>query len=51
MRLLTINLLHGGFVPWFREDRARTAARLALLADELARLRPEVIAVQEALVA
>jgi len=51
MRLLTINLLHGGFLPWFREDRARTAARLTLLADELARLRPDVIAVQEALVA
>jgi endonuclease/exonuclease/phosphatase family metal-dependent hydrolase len=51
MRLLTINLLHGGFLPWVREDRARTAARLALLADALARLRPDVIAVQEALVA
>src|SRR5262249_26492444 len=33
------------------EDRARTAARLALLAAELTRLRPDVIAVQEALVA
>jgi len=51
MRFLTINLLHGGFLPWAREDRARTAARLALLAAELARLRPDVIAVQEALVA
>ena len=51
MRLLTINLLHGGFLPWAREDRARTAARLALLAAELARARPDVIAVQEALVA
>src|SRR5262245_14821534 len=49
MRLLTINLLHGGFLPWVREDRARTAARLALLADELAPRRPGVIAVQEAL--
>jgi endonuclease/exonuclease/phosphatase family metal-dependent hydrolase len=51
MRLLTVNLLHGGYLPWLREDRARTAARLELLAAELARLRPDVIAVQEALVA
>lgn len=51
VKLLTINLLHGGFLPWLREDRARTAARLELLAAELARLQPDVVAVQEALVA
>jgi endonuclease/exonuclease/phosphatase family metal-dependent hydrolase len=51
VRLLTVNLLHGGYLPWLREDRARTAARLELLAAELARLRPDVVAVQEALVA
>jgi endonuclease/exonuclease/phosphatase family metal-dependent hydrolase len=51
MRFLTVNLLHGGFLPWLRENRARTFARLELLAAELARLEPEVVAVQEALVA
>lgn len=51
MRLLTVNLLHGGFVPWLRENHARTVARQELLAAEIARLRPDVVAVQEALVA
>jgi endonuclease/exonuclease/phosphatase family metal-dependent hydrolase len=51
MRLLTINLLHGGFLPGWREDRHRTAARMALLADALADLDPDVVAIQEALVA
>jgi endonuclease/exonuclease/phosphatase family metal-dependent hydrolase len=51
MRLLTINLLHGGFLPGLREDRRRTAARMALLARALAELAPDVVAVQEALVA
>jgi endonuclease/exonuclease/phosphatase family metal-dependent hydrolase len=51
MRLLTINLLHGGFVPGMREETAQTAARLRLLADEMVRLRPDVVTVQEALVA
>lgn len=51
MKLLTLNLLHGGFVPWLREDRARTAARLEMLAGALVELAPDVIAVQEALVA
>jgi endonuclease/exonuclease/phosphatase family metal-dependent hydrolase len=51
MKLLTINLLHGGYLPWLREDRARTAARLRLLEAELRRLAPDAIAVQEALVA
>jgi endonuclease/exonuclease/phosphatase family metal-dependent hydrolase len=51
VKLLTLNLLHGGFLPWFREDRARTAARLEMLAVALGELAPDVIAVQEALVA
>jgi endonuclease/exonuclease/phosphatase family metal-dependent hydrolase len=51
MRLLTINLLHGGFMPGLREETAQTGARLRLLADEIARLRPDVVTVQEALVA
>jgi endonuclease/exonuclease/phosphatase family metal-dependent hydrolase len=51
MRLLTINLLHGGFLPVVRENRRRTAARMALLARALADLDPDVVAVQEALVA
>jgi len=51
VKLLTLNLLHGGFLPWVREDRTRTAARLELLAGALAELGADVIAVQEALVA
>jgi len=51
MRLLTINLLHGGYLPGWREDRRRTAARMALLATALGDLAPDVVAVQEALVA
>ena len=50
MRLLTINLLHGGFLPGWREDRARTHARVSLLAGAIAELAPDAVAVQEVLV-
>lgn len=51
MIVLTITFLHGGFMPGLREEAAQTTARLRLLADEMVRLRPDVVTVQEALVA
>lgn len=48
MRLVTLNLFHGGVPPGLRERPSRIAARLSLVVDELRRLEPDVVAVQEA---
>jgi endonuclease/exonuclease/phosphatase family metal-dependent hydrolase len=47
LRLVTFNLLHGG--PWsgFTGDDQHLEARLAMMIEELAALRPDVVALQE----
>jgi endonuclease/exonuclease/phosphatase family metal-dependent hydrolase len=47
LRLVTFNLLHGG--PWsgFTGDDQHLEARLAMMTEELAALRPDVVALQE----
>lgn len=50
LTVVSHNVLHGG--PWsgFAGDGQRLERRMALIADELASLRPDVIALQEAAV-
>jgi endonuclease/exonuclease/phosphatase family metal-dependent hydrolase len=50
LTVLSHNVLHGG--PWsgFAGDGQRLGRRVALIADELAALRPDVVALQEAAV-
>src|SRR5712691_5891539 len=50
LTVLTHNVLHGG--PWsgFAGDGQRLGRRMDLIADELAALRPDVVALQEAAV-
>src|SRR5437899_12776880 len=50
LTVLTHNVLHGG--PWsgFAGDGERLERRMDLVGDELAALRPDVVALQEAAV-
>ncbi len=48
VRVLSINILHGGVLSGWQRDDQHLEARLDLLTDELRGLSPDVIAVQEA---
>lgn len=48
---MTFNLLHGGASSGLSGDAARLETRLAMAVDELRRLAPDVVALQEASVA
>jgi endonuclease/exonuclease/phosphatase family metal-dependent hydrolase len=48
LRLVTFNLFHGGASSGLLGDAARLDARLDMVARELAALRPDVVALQEA---
>lgn len=48
MRVVTFNLLHGGASSGLSGDAERLETRLAMVVDELRRLSPDVVALQEA---